>query len=78
MSASGNPAQGTRSRREATVFELPIDWDKAERLEPQADEPWRKPNMRKPDMLLTMENGWHGGLAHGPSKQAEPRNLLAR
>lgn len=42
------------------LTELAIDWDRAERLEAQADEPWRKPNMREPDMLLTAENGWMG------------------
>ncbi|HUG46224.1 MAG TPA: hypothetical protein VMK31_06915 [Sphingomicrobium sp.] len=52
---------------------LPIDWDKAERLEPQDDEPWRRPNMRKPDMLLTAENGWLGDMAHGEDKMAELR-----
>jgi hypothetical protein len=54
-----------------TGFE--IDWDKAERLEPQFDEPYRDPNMREPDMLLTGENGWFGDFAHGPNKLAELR-----
>jgi hypothetical protein len=58
------------------LTELPIDWDKAERLEPQADEPWRKPNMRKPDMLLTAENGWLGDMTHGPDKKAELRKAI--
>jgi hypothetical protein len=55
------------------LTELPIDWDKAARLEAQPDEPWRRPNMRAPDMLLTAENGWLGCLAHGPDKTAELR-----
>jgi len=55
---------------------LPIDWDKARKLEPQADEPWRKPHMRKPDMLLTAENGWLGDIAHGEDKMAELRESL--
>jgi len=50
---------------------LPVDWDKASRLEPQPDEPWRNPNMREPDMLLTAEAGWLGDVAHGPNKKAE-------
>jgi len=54
------------------LTDLPIDWDKAERLEPQPDEPWRKPNMRKPDMLLTAEAGWLGAaVVHGPDRRAE-------
>src|SRR3982751_3577077 len=50
---------------------LPIDWDKAKRLEPQPDEPYHKRSMRKPDMLLTAENGWMGAVVHGPDKMAE-------
>jgi len=53
------------------LTELPIDWDRARKLKPQRDEPWRKPNMRRPDMLLTAENGWLGDVAHGPDKKAE-------
>lgn len=48
-----------------------IDWDKAERLQPQADEPWRKPRMRETDMLLTAEDGWMGEFLHGPDRKAE-------
>jgi hypothetical protein len=55
---------------------LPIDWDKAEQLQPQPDEPWRKPNMREGDMLLTAENGWLGDMAHGPDKKAELRQAI--
>jgi hypothetical protein len=55
-----------------------INWDKAERLEPQIDEPYRDPNMREPDMLLTGENGWFGEFAHGPNKLAELRAALDR
>ena len=58
------------------LTELPIDWEKAERLEPQPDEPWRTPNMREPDMLLTAENGWLGDMAHGPDKKAELREAM--
>jgi hypothetical protein len=53
------------------LTEYPIDWDKAERGEPQPDEPWRKPNMRRPDMILTAENGCLGGFVHGPDRRAE-------
>ena len=58
------------------LTELPIDWEKADRLEPQLDEPWRKPNMRNADMLLTAENGWMGDMAHGPDKKAELRKAM--
>ena len=65
---SGHPA-----RRAAfeILTELPVDWEKAQALEPQPDEPWARPNMRKPDMLLTAEAGWLGDAAHGPDKKAE-------
>lgn len=69
-----------RNRGKRAAFEilteLPIDWDKAERLEEQVDEPFRKPNMRRPDMLLTAENGWMGDYVHGPDKVAELRAAL--
>jgi hypothetical protein len=58
------------------LTELPIDWEAAARLEPQVDEPWRKPNMREADMLLTAENGWLAGWAHGPDKVAELRAAI--
>jgi hypothetical protein len=58
------------------LTELPIDWDRARRLKPQRDEPWRKPNMRRPDMLLTAENGWLGDMAHGRDKLAEARKAM--
>ena len=58
------------------LTELPVDWEKAERLEPQPDEPWRAPTMRQPDMLLTAENGWLGEVAHGPDKMAELRRMI--
>ena len=58
------------------LTELPIDWDRARRLEPQRDEPWRKPNMRRPDMLMTAENGWLGDMAHGRDKLAEARKAM--
>ena len=70
---SGSP--GKRAAFEI-LTELPIDWDKAERCEAQADEPWRSPSMRKPDMLLTAENGWLGDVAHGPDKKAELRRAI--
>ena len=70
---SGSP--GKRAAFEI-LTELPIDWDRAERLEPQPDEPWRNPNMRQPDMLLTAENGWLGDMAHGPDKIAELRKAI--
>ena len=51
---------------------LPIDWDKAAQCLPQDDEPWRKPRMVEPQMLLTAEAGWVGGdILFGPDKKAE-------
>ena len=58
------------------LTELPIDWEKAERMEPQLDEPWRRVSMRDADMLLTAENGWMGDMLHGPDKKAELRKAL--
>jgi hypothetical protein len=58
------------------LTELPIDWEKAERLEEQPDEPFRKPSPREPDLLLTAENGWIGEFAHGPDKRAELRAAM--
>ena len=72
---SGSP--GKRAAFEILTH-YPIDWDKAERLEPQDDEPWRSPNMRNPDMLLSAENGWMGDMVHGPDKKRELREALDR
>jgi len=61
------------------LTELPIDWDKAERLEPQDDEPYRTSSQRQPDMILTAENGWMGGIApYGPDKIGELRRAIDR
>ena len=45
-------------------------------MEEQADEPWRKPNLREADLLLAAENGWLGDIAHGEDKMAELRETL--
>jgi hypothetical protein len=58
------------------LTELPIDWEKARDLEPQPDEPFHPVIMRKPDMLLTAENGWMPELAHGPDKKTELRKAV--
>jgi hypothetical protein len=59
------------------LTELPIDWDAAERLEPQADEPFRTSNQRKPDMILMAESGWSfGECGYGPDKKAERRRAI--
>jgi hypothetical protein len=59
------------------LTDLPVDWDKAQRLEPQPDEPWRQVNMREPDMLMTAENGWMGDLTRGGAdKKAELRKII--
>jgi len=53
------------------LTELPVDWEKAQAMQPQADEPWRKPRARETDMLLTAEAGWLGEFTHGPDRKAE-------
>ena len=53
------------------LTDLPIDWEKAALLEPQDDEPFRKPRMREPDMILAAEAGWLGDVAHGRNRIAE-------
>jgi hypothetical protein len=58
------------------LTELPVDWDAAANLEPQADEPWRRPRMTNPDMLLAAEAGWLGDAAHGPDKKAELMRVI--
>ena len=70
---SGSP--GKRAAFEI-LTELPVDWERAERLEPQRDEPWHRTNMRQPDMLLTAENGWLGDVAHGRDKKTELRKAI--
>jgi hypothetical protein len=69
---------GSAAKRAAfeILTRLPIDWKKAKRLEPQPDEPWRTPNMREPDMLLTAENGWLAEFTHGPDKKAQMRKAI--
>ena len=52
----------------------PVDWEKAHRLEPQANEPYGIPNMRRPETMIPAENGWLGEVVgSGPDKQAEMR-----
>ena len=59
------------------LTELPIDWEKAERGEPQPDEPWRQTNQRDPDMVLLAESGWSmGEHGYGPDKKAEMRAAI--
>jgi hypothetical protein len=69
---------GSAGKRAAfeILTELPVDWERAKALEPQPDEPWRRPNLREADMLLTAENGWMGDFAHGPDKKAELRRAI--
>lgn len=59
---------GSAGKRAAfeILTDLPVDWEKAKALEPQPDEPWRGPNMRRPDMLMTAENGWMADIVGGP------------
>ena len=59
------------------LTELPIDWAKAEKGEPQDDEPWNHANQRQPDMILTAESGWSFGEAgYGPDKMGELRRAI--
>jgi hypothetical protein len=57
------------------LTELPIDWEAAKKLEPQADEPWHNANQRKPDMVLMAESGWTAGsFGYGPDRMQELRD----
>jgi hypothetical protein len=59
------------------LTELPVDWDLAERCEPQPDEPWNRANLRQPDMILTAESGWSfGEIGYGPDRKAEARAAI--
>ena len=59
------------------LTELPIDWEKAEALQPQPDEPYNPVRMRKPDMILTAESGWSfGEIGYGPDRKAEMRKAI--
>jgi hypothetical protein len=61
------------------LTELPIDWDRASRLEPQDDEPWKIPNMREPEWVVTAESGWSfGEFGYGPDRKAEARAAIDR
>ena len=71
---SGSP--GKRAAFEI-LTELPIDWEKAERGEPQPDEPYNRARQRQADMILTAESGWSfGELGYGPDKKAEIRKAI--
>jgi hypothetical protein len=70
---------GSAGKRAAfeILTELPIDWDKAKRLEPQPDEPWHRANQRQPDMILTAENGWSAGeIGYGEDKKKALREAI--
>jgi hypothetical protein len=59
------------------LTELPIDWEIAERGEPQPDEPWKTTNQRQPDMILMAESGWtFGDHGYGPNKMDELRRAI--
>ncbi len=62
------------------LTELPIDWDKARRLEAQDDEPWRTPRMLEADMVVTAETGWFGTMVpdYGPDKIGPLREAINR
>jgi hypothetical protein len=70
---------GSAAKRAAfeILTELPIDWDKARRGEPQDDEPWRTSSQREPDMVLMAESGWtFGECGYGPDKKADLRRAI--
>jgi hypothetical protein len=70
---------GSAGKRAAfeILTELPIDWEKAARLEPQPDEPWKSTNQRQPDMILTAESGWSfGEFGYGEDKKKELMQAL--
>jgi len=73
---SGDP--GKRAAFEI-LTELPVDWDKAAREEPQPDEPYNPANQRQPDMILTAESGWSfGDIGYGPDRKAQARAAIDR
>ncbi|QIL01836.1 hypothetical protein G7078_02890 [Sphingomonas sinipercae] len=55
------------------LTDIPVDWEKAERLDPQPDEPWHRANMRQPDMVLMAQAGWIDELttARGNKKKRQ-------
>lgn len=70
---------GSAGKRAAfeILTELPIDWDKARRLEPQPDEPWKSSNQHQPDMILTAESGWSfGQIGYGEDKMKALQEAL--
>ena len=70
---------GSAGKRAAfeILTELPIDWDKAKRLEPQPDEPWNRANQRQPVMIMTAENGWSAGeIGYGEDKKKALREAV--
>lgn len=59
------------------LTELLVDWDAAERLEPQPDEPYNRASQSQPDMILTAETGWSfGEFGYGPDRKAELRKAI--
>ncbi|HEY8591844.1 MAG TPA: hypothetical protein VIL42_03145 [Sphingomicrobium sp.] len=59
------------------LTELPVDWEKADRMEAQDDEPANIANQRQPDMVLTAESGWSfGEIGYGEDKKAELRKQI--
>ncbi len=72
-------------RKAWEVLAGPVDWDRAERLEPQDDEPCPDPernpqgmpSMRKADMVLTVEAGLLPEMTGGYDAMAEIRQALA-
>lgn len=80
---AGDPAR--RAAWEALVG--PVDWDRAERLEAQADEPFNddpeNPEaggyaFRNPDMILTAEAGLIAEFTGGPDRIEELREEVER
>ena len=68
-----------RKRRAWEALCGKVDWDKAERLEPQDNEPYGIPNMRRPEMMVPAENGWLGEvIGSGEDKLAELREEAAK
>jgi hypothetical protein len=70
------PSPGKRAAFEI-LTEYEVDWDKAEKLEAQPDEPWNRANQRQPDMILTAESGWSfGHIGYGEDKKAELQRAI--
>ncbi|MES2000821.1 MAG: hypothetical protein V4444_00695 [Pseudomonadota bacterium] len=60
------------------LTEYPIDWDKAAKLEPQDDEPYQVPNLRRVEWVVTAECGWLGEFGYGEDRKQAMQDEINR